>query len=308
MIIYLTYAIISIQFGGDILNTLEQYCDKIGSYIEIDGHYIYLFLLTVIVFVVATIIKKIGIKLIMLIDNNSKEYSYMNRFKLVIGILKWFLIFFIWENYIESIITLVSFVSAAIAFSLRDIILNFFSGIYIKLKKPFEVEDRIEIGDLKGDVVNITTMNFEVLEVNDKEHGGQSSGIIITFPNSTVFHSPIKNYNKAFKYIWDEITVKVPIDCDLVNTKKELYRIVNNNQIIKTIPNKMKNQINEVGPDYRIYYNKFEPIIYTQVIDDHIELQIRFLIHPKKMRYVESQLWNKILVAQNEKKLELYKE
>lgn len=151
-------------------------------------------------------------------------------------------------------------------------------------------------------------MNFEVLEISDKENGGQSTGIIVTFPNSIIFQSPVKNYNKAFKYIWDEITVKVPIDCDLSSCKKELYRIVNNNQIIKAIPPKMKNQINEVGTDYRIYYNKFDPIIYTKVDDNHVELQIRFLIHPKKMRYVESQLWNKILIAQSENKLTLYKE
>lgn len=290
------------------MNKLEQISQQISPHIGIDQHFIYLFFITTIVFLIAVIIKKIGIRLIKLMDNNSKEYTYTNRFRIFISIMELLLIIFIWGEYIESIITLVSFISAAIAFSLRDIILNFFSGIYLKIKKPFQVEDRIEIGDLKGDVVNMTGMNFEVLEVNDKENGGQSSGIIINFPNSTIFQTPIKNYNKAFKYIWDEITVKVPIETDLVNTKKELYRIVNNNQIIKTIPNKMKNQINDIGTDYRIYYNKFEPIIYTKVVDSHIELQIRFLIHPKKMRYVESQLWNKILIAQNENKITLYKE
>ena len=288
------------------MNSIEKYCNIIGSYVEIDGHYIYLIILTIIFILVFYIIKKIGIKLIKLINNNMKEYLYTGRFKLVLNLIKWPLIFLLWGNYIENIITLVSFISAAIAFSLRDIILNFFSGIYIKVKKPFQVEDRIEIDNLKGDVINITSMNFEVLEINDKEHGGQSSGIIINFPNSTIFKEPIKNYNKAFKYIWDEIEIKVPIDCDLVKVKKEIYRIVNNNQIVKSIPNKMKHQINDIGTDYRIYFNNFEPIIYTEVVDDYVKLNLRFLIHPKKMRYVESQLWNKILVSKDI--IKLYKE
>lgn len=290
------------------MSKIEKYLTELGSYIEVDGHYIYLLFLTFLVLLIAYLLKKVGTHFIKFINNNYKEYSYTHRFKIIINVIMIFLVFFIWESYIENIITLVSFVSAAIAFSLRDIILNFFSGIYIKIKKPFQVEDRIEIGDLKGDVVNITTMNFEVLEVNDKDKGGQSSGIIINFPNSQVFKEPIKNYNKAFKYIWDEIVVKVPIDCELKDAKKELYRIVNSNSVIKEIPNKMKNQINGVGTDYRIYYNKFEPIIYTNVVDNYIELQMRFLIHPKKMRYVESQLWNEILKSQSSKKITLYSE
>ena len=277
------------------MDKFEKYLENLGSYIEVDGYYIYLLFLSFLVIILSIVIKKVVAHFFKLIHNNYKEYSYTHRFRLIVNILTWFLIFFIWEDYIESIITLVSFISAAIAFSLREVILNFFSGIYIKIKKPFKVEDRIEIDELKGDVINLTSMNFEVLEVNDKEHGGQSSGIIVNFPNSIIFKKPIKNYNKAFKYIWDEITVKVPLECDLKAIKKELYRIVNSNQIIKAIPSKMKNQINQIGTDYRIYYNKFEPMVYTNVVDKYIELQIRFLIHPKKMRYVESQLWNEIL-------------
>lgn len=285
---------------------IKQISKHISQYISLNEEYVSLIILSAIVFFIANILKKIVIKFLKLIKDNYKEYSITRSFKIFISLIEWGIIIIIWEEHIKNIITLVSFVSAAIAFSLRDIILNFFSGIYIKIKRPFQIEDRIQINDLKGDVINITSMNFEVLEIND-EHGGQSSGIIITFPNSTIFSNPVKNYNKAFKYIWDEITVLIPIECDLKQIKSELYKIVNNNQIIKAIPNKMKNQINGIGTDYRIYFNKFDPIIYTKVNKDHIELSIRFLIHPKKTRYVESQLWNKILIAQKEGKITLYK-
>lgn len=293
-----------VKRGNDKL--IKQISKHISQYISLNEEYISLIILSIIVFLIANILKRIVIKFLKLIKDNYKEYSITRSFKIFISLIEWGIIIIIWEEHIKNIITLVSFVSAAIAFSLRDIILNFFSGIYIKIKRPFQIEDRIQINDLKGDVINITSMNFEVLEIND-EHGGQSSGIIITFPNSTIFSNPVKNYNKAFKYIWDEITVLIPIECDLKQIKSELYKIVNNNQIIKAIPSKMKNQINGIGTDYRIYFNKFDPIIYTKVNKDHIELSIRFLIHPKKTRYVESQLWNKILIAQKEGKITLYK-
>ncbi|MEG2847220.1 MAG: mechanosensitive ion channel [Bacilli bacterium] len=290
------------------MSKIEDLSLYLGGFINIDKNYIYLIILTIIVFLVAFIIKRISFSLLKIIKDNHKRFLYMRNFKIAISLIKWLVIFLIWEDHIASLITLISFISAAIALSLRELILNFFSGIYIKIKKPFEIEDRIQIEELKGDVVNMTSMNFEVLEIGEKSAGGQSTGIIISFPNSTVFKQPIKNYNKAFKYVWEEISVCLPIDSDIENAKKILLKIVNSNALIKSIPPKMKNQINDVGLHYRIYYNQYNPIIYTKVIDNHIELQIRFLMHPKKARYAESQVWNEILEAQKDKQIILAKE
>ena len=69
----------------------------------------------------------------------------------------------------------------------------------------------------------------------------------------------------------------------------------------------MNKQINNISTDYRIYYNRYTPIIYTKVIDSHIELTVRYLIHPKKARYVESTIWNCILVAYKNGEIELLK-
>ena len=196
--------------------------------------------------------------------------------------------------------------SAALTFALRDIILNFFSGIYIKLNKTFSVEDRIEINDIIGDVININYLSFEILEVKKEEKGEQSTGIIVQIPSSKIFSYPIKNYSKAFKYIWKEMEVNVPIDSNIEKDKKVLYKIINSNETLKKIPNKMKNQLNNVVGEYRIYYNNLDPIIYTSVVDNHVKLTIRFLCHPKKVRNIESDIWNKILLANKDGKIKIF--
>lgn len=102
------------------------------------------------------------------------------------------------------------------------------------------------------------------------------------------------------------MTIKVKLDCDLANNKKEIYKIVNSLETVKNIPRKMKNQIADVNTTNRIYFNKFDPIIYTKIVDDHVELVLRFLMHPKKARYIESVIWNKIYLAYREGKINLY--
>lgn len=68
----------------------------------------------------------------------------------------------------------------------------------------------------------------------------------------------------------------------------------------------MKNQINEINPENRVYFNKYDPIIYTKIVNDHIELTVRYLMHPKKSRFVESVIWNKIYEAYQDNRIDLY--
>lgn len=288
---------------GDIMKIIEN----ISNFFGIDSIYIILTFKNIIYITILNIIEQIGVLLLKNIKNEKREYEFTQKYKLIMRVLKYTSIIFIWGRYIKSILTFISVISAAFTIALRDLIFNFFCGLYIKVTKPFSVEDRIEIDEYKGDVVNINSMNFEILEVKNNDFTGQSTGIIIHLPNSIIFKSPLKNYNKAFKYIWDEIVVKVPIDSDIQKTKSTLYKIVNSNDIVRKIPNKLKKQIDNVSNNYRIYYNQYNPIIYTKVVDDYIELQIRYLVHPKKARFVESTIWNNILLAYKNNEIELHK-
>ena len=284
-----------------------KYIEKISKLFNIDEIYIGLILKTIIIIFLILVVEKIGIIIIKRTIDSKKEYNYTKKYKLIIRIIILSAIIIVWGKYIKNFLTLISLVSAAFTIAIRDLIFNFFCGIYIKIVKPFIVEDRIEINGYKGDVVNINTMNFEILEVSNVDTTGQSTGIIIHLPNSIIFNYPLKNYNKAFKYIWDEITIRIPLDYDVNKAKKVLYKIVNSNEIIKKIPPKLKKQINNVSNSYRIYYNQYDPIIYTKINEDHIELQIRYLIHPKKARYVESIISSDILLAYKNGEIEIYK-
>ena len=290
------------------MGLFDKICKYVSNLTTINQSYIALALATSIVILLFSFFKKIGKRAIRKKIEGRKEYVINQAVQIILNILEVVFLLVIWNEYIQSLMTLISVTSAAMTIALRELILNFFCGIYIKMKKPFQVEDRIEVKGIKGDVMNISSLNFEVLEISTKEEHGQSTGVIVTFPNSIVFSEPVRNLNKGFKYVWDELTVKVPMDCDLVKNKQELYKIVNNIEIIKNIPKKMKAQINDINTTNRVYFNKYDPTIYTKIVDNHIELTIRYLMHPKKGRFVESVIWNKILEGYKDKKIDLYME
>lgn len=282
-------------------------CDTLSKFTSIDEDVIIAFFVSVFILLFFSIVKRISKKIIQnKIKNGRGEFIVNQSFQLTLSFLECLFLVVAWSGFLENIMTLISVLSAAITIALRELVLNFFCGIYIRIKKPFRIEDRIQIDDIKGDVMNISTLNFEILEVSNKEENGQSTGIIINYPNSVVFSKPIKNINKGFKYIWDEIVVNIRLDSDLVRNKQEIYKIVNNIETIKSIPRKMQNEIREISSENRVYFNNYDPIIYTKIVNDHIELTVRYLMHPKKARYVESVIWNKIYMAFREGRINLF--
>lgn len=287
---------------------LTDMCNIIASTFKIDNIY---FILIIESILLLLILKVIGKLLVLIYTKHSKNarniFLFNQRVNIIINMIIVFGEFIIWEDHMKNIITIISFISAGVAIAIREIILNLFAGIYIKTKKPFKLEDRIEINEMKGDVVVINALSFKILEVGNRINGEQSSGLIINVPNSFIFSYALKNYTTAFKYIWNEMTINLSLDANVEQNKKEILKIVKANEVIASIPKKMNRAIEDASLDYRIYYNHLEPIIYTSVVDDHIELNVRYLVHPKKTRFVEDDIWTKILTKYHENKIDLLK-
>lgn len=269
--------------------------------------YLELTVYSLVAFLIVTLIKWILKKMIGKIKDEKIAYNAYSIVRIIGNIIIVVALLIIWGDYVKNIITLISFLSAAFAIAIRDIILNWFCGLYIKVKRPFKLEDRIEINGIKGDVIDISMFCFDMLEVSNKDSFGQSTGVIISFPNSTVFSGPIKNLTRNFKYVWDEIDVYLDLKSDVQRAKKTLYKIINEIEIVKNIPKKMKNQISEINTSYRIYYNNYDPIIYMKIDGPKIVLSLRYLCHPKKSRYVSSIIWSKIYENSQNGNICLYK-
>lgn len=290
------------------MKEMNKILDTLKGVTGIQSEYILLFIISIIALVIVKLIAKVISHIYKSGRHSGRDvFKFNQRLNLLANIILIFVIFIIWEDYLDNVVTIISFISAGATIALREVILNLFAGIYIKVAKPFVVEDRIEVGDIKGDVVLITAMSFKVLELGDRVNGEQSNGIIVNIPNSQVFSSSLKNYTTAFKYIWSEMKVNVDLEADINAHKKKLHEIVNNNAVIKSIPKKMDKAIDAASGDYRIYYNNLKPIIYTEYVDNHIEFTVRFLVHPKKERNVLDELWISIIKSAQKGEIKLYK-
>lgn len=286
------------------IQNLSDYISKITG---IDSEYIKLAILTIFIFIFFGIIKAIIKKIYANLPVNDKKKFFRNRkIRIILTAISFILVFLLWGEKLSGLITLISFVSAGLTIAIREIIFNFFAGIYININRPFEIEDRIEIDDVMGDVISKHALGFEILEIGKRVYGEQSTGRIIHIPNSYIFTKTLKNYTKVFKYIWDEIKIEISLEADIKKTEELLYEILFDNETLKEIPKKMEDAVDEAILEYRIYYNNLEPIIYIKIERSHIEMYLRYLVHPKKARGVQNEINMRIMDEYKKGNIDLY--
>ena len=102
--------------------------------------------------------------------------------------------------------------------------------------------------------------------------------------------------------------VRVPLDADIDQTKTVLYDIIERNDTIKETPKNMESQMENASLDYIIYFNHVRPIVYTKIVQNHVELYIRYLVTPKKSRNVEDAIYRDILEAYRHQEIKLYQD
>lgn len=287
-----------------LIHDISQYLEL---HVGFNSEYVELVILTILIFAFFQILKIVVRLIYSVSDVSDKKKYFRNRvMKIILTSLSFVSIIILWGNKISGIVTAITFLSTGVAIAVREIIFDFFAGIYISWKRPFELEDRIEIDDIKGDVINIRALGFEVLEISGRIDAEQSTGRIVHIPNSFIFTKTLKNYTKAFKYIWDEVNISVPLDANITETKNILYNIMANIDILKETPKKMEDAVSDIIFDYRIYYNYLDPIIYTKIEDSHVELSLRYIVHPKKARTVRDEIYLKVLEEYQNGNIKLY--
>ena len=200
----------------------------------------------------------------------------------------------IWMNGLKSISTFLGLLSAGIAISLKDILTNIAGWIYIILRKPFVLGNRIEIDGDMGDVIDIHIFRFAMLEVGNWVDAHQSTGRIIYIPNGKVFTKPLANFHSGFNYIWNELPILITFESNWQKAKDILVNIINSS--IEKVNNSMENQIKDASQKYMIRFEVLTPIVYTSVRDSVVLLTIRYVCEPRKKRSSEQTIWEKILI------------
>ncbi len=199
----------------------------------------------------------------------------------------------IWLEAIRNMGTFLGLLSAGLAIALRDLVANMAGWGFILLRHPFVVGDRIQVGEHRGDVVDIRLFQFTLLEIGNWVDADQSTGRVIHIPNSRVFSDPLSNYTAEFPYLWHEIPVLVTFESDWREAKRILETAAREHA--DPILRDAEDRIRQASRKFLIYRGKLTPKVYTSVMESGVLLTIRILAPVRQRRGLAEALWESIL-------------
>jgi small-conductance mechanosensitive channel len=199
----------------------------------------------------------------------------------------------IWLGGFAALGTYLGIVSAGLAIAMRDPLVNLAGWVFIMLRRPLEVGDRIQIGGNAGDVIDVRVFQFTLMEIGNWVDADQSTGRIIHVPNGKIFTEAVANYSKGFHYIWNEIPVLVTFESNWEKAKQILLRIVAEDSA--GLSKQAAEKVRHAAHKFMIFYAKLTPTVYTSVKDSGVLLTVRYLCEPRKRRTTTEKLWEHIL-------------
>lgn len=221
------------------------------------------------------------------------RYRWRKTLDYITFFLGLFIISPIWIDEFRSLLTFFGLLTAGIAIALKDPVTDLAGWFFIVWRKPFDVGDRIQIGDHAGDVIDIRIFQFTIIEIGNWVDADQSTGRILHIPNSKLFLQVLANYSIGFNYIWHEIGVLVTFESNWQKAKEILAKIVNDKSV--HISKSAERKIKDASKKYMIFYKNLTPIVYTSVKDSGVMLTMRFLCDPRQRRGYEQTIWKEVL-------------
>ena len=202
----------------------------------------------------------------------------------------------VWAGALGTFITVFALAAAGLAISLGEVIRNLAGGVYVGLRHPLRIGDRVEIADFAGDVVSTGPLAFRLLEIRNWVEADQSTGRILHVPNSLLFTQPLANFGAALAWIWHEVPVPITFESDWRRARALLEEIVQRHAP-EVDAEAIDARLREASHHYLITYTYLTPAVYVDADERGIRLTARVLCDIRKRRGLTDTIWRDVLAA-----------
>ena len=115
----------------------------------------------------------------------------------------------IFSNQLSNLPVLIGLLGVGIGFALREMIQSLFGSLVVTFGNLYKPGDRIRLGGVMGDVMDIGPLTTTVMEIGDWVKSDLYNGRVVYLPNNLVLREQVLNYSVDFPFLWDEIVVPV---------------------------------------------------------------------------------------------------
>ncbi|MBS4000360.1 MAG: mechanosensitive ion channel family protein [Desulfobulbaceae bacterium] len=243
--------------------------------------------------IIWVIVKSIQRNFLSKIKDNDNRYR-AKKFSGFIGfILTIILISIVYSDKLGGLTVAFGVAGAGIAFALQEVIASFAGWLAIMFGGFYKTGDRVQLGGIKGDIMDIGVLRTTIMETGQWVDGDLYNGRIVLVANSFVFKEPVYNYSGDFPFLWDEIKIPIQYGSNYDKTGEILLKI--GKEVSGDLSEKSKQKWNVLQNKYRLENAQTEPMVSLIANDNWVEYTLRYVVDYKRRRFTKTELFTKIL-------------
>ena len=181
---------------------------------------------------------------------------------------------------------------AGVAVALQDVLASIAGAFSIGFSKLYAVGDRVQIGDTRGDVIDIGLLRTTLLETGNWVSRDLYNGRIVRIPNSTVLKGSVFNYSQGFHFIWDEIKVLLTTTSDCQLAREMLLRVAK--EAIGEYLVEAQTSWKAMSDNYRSANPPLDPTVALVVIGG-LEFTVSYVVDYTKRVAMQDQLFTRVV-------------
>ena len=182
---------------------------------------------------------------------------------------------------------------AGVAVALQDVLASIAGAFSIGFSKLYTVGDRVQIGDTRGDVIDIGLLRTTLMEIGSWVGRDLYSGRIVRIPNNTVLKNSVFNYSQGFRFIWDQVKVVFTIASDAALAREMLLRIAK--EVVGEYLVEAQKSWNAVSEDYRTENPPIEPFVALAVSGGSMEFTVNYVVDYTQRTFVQDRMFTKVV-------------
>jgi small-conductance mechanosensitive channel len=245
------------------------------------------------ILIIALIMRLLQKSAIRQIEDSHTRYRVRKLISLVGYLVVILFISMVFRDQLGHVAVAFGVAGVGIAFALQQVILSIAGWLAISLGNFYQIGDRVQLGGIVGDVIDIGVLRTTLMECGDWVKSDLYNGRIVRLVNSFVFSEPVFNYSRDFPFLWDEITVPVKYGSEIKLARQLLERVVN--EVAGVYVAHAAEAWQGVVRRYHLEHESVEPMVTLTANDNWIEFTVRYAVDYKRRRVTKDQLFTRIL-------------
>lgn len=244
----------------------------------------------IVLAVISKFVKKVLKRRVHESDSRYRANKVVTFISYILAVL---LISVIFSDKLGGLTVALGVAGAGIAFALQEVIASVAGWLAIAFAGFYKTGDRVQLGNIKGDVIDIGVLRTTLMETGQWVDGDLYNGRLVRIANSTVFKDPVFNYSGDFPFLWDEIKIPVKYGSDYELARKIILDA--GNTVVSAYPEKAKKYWNEMLKNYLLENSSLDTMVTLTANDNWVEFILRYVVDFKKRRITKDNIFTIIL-------------